>query len=668
MATTLLTAAFLVLLLGPQALARRQSLGKLPRFQHSMEIFGGHLCVFGGKSTTTGVSLSDFLLDYRCVDVTKSIDQANPQWRRQSSASRFAMPPLAQQSSVYDRENHIIVPYGGQTPDTFSKANHLAVYCTQFEAWGASNIVDIDPRRYLHTAVLQQVSGDMIIFGGASDETTNHQDSSRWLNVNRMVLDKPKHAAHAAALGVRGEGEIAVGTIITDYGDDTPDAINKLVQHSSVLVNDTQMVVLGGNIYDSKENKAVNLLFDLVHIYDVDRMEWSTRNCSGDVPPARSAFTASLRGSSIYIYGGVNVTGWSQLFGDLYALDTNTWRWSKLPTPNAPAPRYAHQMKTLGHYLIITNGYINTGKDTYSGDEDIYFYDLNKQAFVRSYSPSGISKNELDTQWIVKASHKTKGILSICYILTIVVVLFAIYYLGSECRKSRFASSAARPRDRRGSARENIRTMVGTYTENLRGSTYFFESKRVDDQHRASHDTDKVTLFLPTGVSRKYFAKGTVTDSTPSGSRAADGVSRGRSQSVSEGTSTVIDSEITPPERRRSNHALPENMRHTRVIDSTANDTPYVSRKLTLSAHIPAYRARRGSEGPTVRFSEYTSDDVINVSDHEDAGYDSPTPSSVSLDRQLELSVIAERGEDNVENGGDNDDSGAGLRVINYEQ
>ncbi|KAJ2111189.1 hypothetical protein IW146_005538 [Coemansia sp. RSA 922] len=209
------------------------------------------------------------------------------------------------------------------------------------------------------------------------------------------------------------------------------------------------MLVLGGNVYDSVANKAVNLLF-----------------------------------------------------GDLYKLDTDTWKWSKLPTPNAPAPRYAHQMKTLGHHLVVTHGYINTGKDKYSGDEDIYFYDLDKQAFVSSYSPSGIAKSELDTQWIVGASHKTKGILAICYILTLVVVLFAFYYLVSESRKSRFASSAARPRDRRGSARENIRTMVETYTENLRGSTYFFESKRADER-RASHDTDKVTLFLPTGVGRK---------------------------------------------------------------------------------------------------------------------------------------------------------------------
>ncbi|KAJ2334045.1 hypothetical protein GGH92_008434, partial [Coemansia sp. RSA 2673] len=551
------------------------------------------------------------------------------------------------------------------TPDTFSKANHLAVFCTKFEAWGASNIVDNDPRRYLHTAVLQVASGDMIIFGGASDATTNHQDNGRWLNVNRMVLDQPRHGIHAASRGIGNERKIAVGTIITDNGDDTPAAINKIVQHSSVLLNDTQMVVLGGNVYDSVANKAVNLLFDSVHIYDVDRMKWSTKNCTGDIPPPRSAFSASLRDRSIYIYGGVNVTGWSQLFGDLYKLDTDTWKWSKLPTPNAPAPRYAHQMKTLGHYLVVTHGYINTGKDKYSGDEDIYFYDLDKQAFVSSYSPSGIAKSELDTQWIVGASHKTKGILAICYILTLVVVLFAFYYLASECRKSRFASSAARPRDRRGSARENIRTMVETYTENLRGSTYFFESKRTDER-RASHDTDKATLFSPTGVGRKSFSKSaTATESTPSASRAADSNGRGRSQSVSEGTSTVIDSEITPPERRRSNYALPENMRHTRVIDNTANDTPYVSRKLTLSAHIPAYRARRGSEGPTVRFSEYTSDDVINVSDHEDVGLHSPTPSSVSLDRQLELSAIAEYMEDDVEYDENTNDNGAGLRVIN---
>ncbi|KAJ2334272.1 hypothetical protein GGH92_008369, partial [Coemansia sp. RSA 2673] len=535
----------LVVLLAGSSVLASESLALIPRFQHSMEIINGQLCVFGGKSTSTGTDLSDFLLDYRCVDITKSVDQASPKWKRQSSASRFAMPPLAQQSSVYNRANHIVVPYGGQTPNTFSKANHLAVYCTQFEAWGASNIVDVDPRRYLHTSVLQEKSGDMIIFGGASDETTNHQDSTRWLSVNRMVLDMPRHGAHTMSLGIDSEENIAVGSIITDDGDSTPAAINKVVQHSSVLVNDTQMVVLGGNVYNSTAKEAVNLLFDTAYVYDVDMMTWSTRNCTGDIPPPRSAFSASLHGSSIYMYGGVNVTGWEQLFGDLYALDTVSWRWSKLPTPNAPVPRYAHQMKTLGHYLAITHGYIHIANSTYSGDKDIYFYDLDQQAFVKSYSPSGISAYEMDAQWLVKAKGKTKGVLAACYLLTITVFFFALYYLIGECRKLLFSRSSSGPHTRRGSTRENIRSMVETYTENLRGSTYFFEPKRTTvvrtgDDRRGSHDTDRFTLFSPTGVGRKSFSKG-AGDGTSPVARTADGNSRGRSQSVSEGTSTVID-------------------------------------------------------------------------------------------------------------------------------
>ncbi|KAI8320919.1 hypothetical protein GQ54DRAFT_312279, partial [Martensiomyces pterosporus] len=99
------------------------------------------------------------------------------------------MPPLAQHTSVYDRHNHIVVPYGGQTPTNFSRVNSLAVYCTQFQAWGASTVVNSAPKRYLHTAVLQESSGDMIIYGGASDATTDNQDMARWTGVYCMVLD-----------------------------------------------------------------------------------------------------------------------------------------------------------------------------------------------------------------------------------------------------------------------------------------------------------------------------------------------------------------------------------------------------------------------------------------------------------------------------------------------
>ncbi|KAJ2845476.1 Leucine-zipper-like transcriptional regulator 1, partial [Coemansia brasiliensis] len=388
----------------------KHELPKTPRFQHTMEIFNGQMCVFGGKGPGIDTNLTSFVLDYQCVDITKSINQANPKWRLQSSASQFAMPPLAQHTTVYNRYNHVIVPFGGQSPVGFSKAINLAVYCTLFQAWGASNVVDRDARRYVHTSVLQEKSGDMVIFGGASDDTTAGGDSqgSRWLQVNRLILDNERHNANQRQLGNPVANNTKLGMILHDNGDSTPSNISGVIHHSSVLLNDTQMVVLGGDVYDGKA--AVMQPFNAVYIYDIDTMKWRKQKCTGDVPPSRCVFSASEHKQNIYIFGGVNVTTWSDFYNDLYALDTLTWTWRKMPAPNAPAPRYAHQMKTLGDYLVITHGYIQHANGTYGGDPDIYFYDLNKKTFVSKYSPDGISKKELDVEWREQRTGKTNAI------------------------------------------------------------------------------------------------------------------------------------------------------------------------------------------------------------------------------------------------------------------
>ncbi|KAJ2594761.1 Leucine-zipper-like transcriptional regulator 1, partial [Coemansia sp. RSA 1721] len=640
-------------------LAAAKSVPLVPRFQHSMEIFAGQLCVFGGKSTTVGVSLSDFLLDYRCVDVTNRIDQKRPNWKLQSSASRFAMPPIAQHSSVYDRANHIIVPYGGQVPSTFSQANHLAVYCSQFQAWGTSNIVDADPRRYVHTAVLQEKSSDMIIFGGASDETTDNSQNPRWRNVNRMVLDSFRHQSHMQSLGYNDDIHVnsSVGAIITDDGDATPDAIDGVIQHASILMNDTQMVVLGGNTYNAKADKAENLSFKTVYIYDIDKMKWYTRECDGQIPLPRSVFAASRYKNFIYIHAGVNVTDWATFFADLYELDTITWRWRKMPTPNAPIPRYAHQMETLGHYLIITHGYVSNGTG-YSGDENIYFYDLTKEAFVDEYSPKGISNNELDIQWLAKTTQSTKGILAVCYILTLFVFFAALYYFVKEITEK---IKKQRPVAQRNAASSGIRSKVVSYAGSWRGSAYLFDTKRsktLGEERRASHDTDGVTLvYSAAGAGRRQSATRT---------RKSDSGGRIRSHSVSEGTSTVIDSEMTPLEMRSNNGVLPENMRHTRVLDDAPANEPYVARRLTLSQRVPGYRARRPSEGPTVRFSDYIpennpidDEEYDDVMEQQYLDIDQSSLSSISIDRQFELSAIAEHSDEQSSIGGGNDEDAA---------
>ncbi|KAJ2671366.1 Transcription factor spt20 [Coemansia spiralis] len=610
------------------------------------------------------------VLQQECVDVTKAINQASPAWKQQKSASRFAMPPLAQQSSVYDRINRIIVPYGGQSPSTFSQANHLAVYSTQYQAWGASNIVDTDPRRYLHTAVIQESSGDMVIFGGASDSTTVGGNGTRWLNVNRMVLDSIRHAEKAKVLGhsTQSNNSIAVGNILTDSGDATPELIMGLVQHSSVLVNDTLMIVLGGNIYNKSKNEAVNLPFDKIYIYNIDTMKWNTVACSGDIPPERSAFSASLYEDSIYIYGGVNVSGWSQLFGDLYKLDMLTWTWTKLPTPNAPAPRYAHQMKTLGQYLIITNGYINIGGDNYTGDKDMYFYNLNARSFVSKYLPGNTTHTELDTEWAIWLTPATKAISGLCYVLTLIVFILALYYLTHEIQS--FLTRRAQPAARAPPGRDStIRSIVESYADNIISSAHRFEGKYikpVGDRRRSSHDVDGATLIsLFSGRKSSSMAKGAPTIVTTTNSaidpKSSSSRNRLRTQSVSDGTSTVVGSGNSLSDRRHSSGVL-ESIHRTGNMNAMLSETAPVRRKLTISAPVPTYRARRASDGPNIRFSHNVDEQMQNMRERQSESYDEIddydddyaalaedgcSQSSISsIGEHIELSVIDESPED----------------------
>ncbi|KAJ1933808.1 hypothetical protein FBU59_005906, partial [Linderina macrospora] len=313
-------------------------LAAVPRFHHKSEIVNGHLCVYGGKSNTTTTNLSDFLIDHRCVDITKEIDRTNPFWKKLRSSSQFTMPPLAQHSSVYDRVNHVIVPYGGQTATGFSAVNRVSVFCSMYQAWGASTYVDSEPRRYTHTAVLQERSGDMIIFGGTSDSTTNGQAFARWPNPVRMVLDGHRHAKYARAIN-GNSSYVSASTILKDDGDAPPKDVENINQHAAVIFNDRDMVVVGGSVWDNSLAASSNVPMDKAFVYNVDSHTWSTHKCSGDIPSARGAMPASRYKDSLFIFGGVNILTWDTPYNDLFMLNTTSWVWRKMPTPGAPAAR-----------------------------------------------------------------------------------------------------------------------------------------------------------------------------------------------------------------------------------------------------------------------------------------------------------------------------------------
>ncbi|KAJ1964566.1 hypothetical protein GGI12_001342 [Dipsacomyces acuminosporus] len=571
------------------------------------------------------------------------------------------MPALAQHSSVYDRINRIVVPYGGQTPAGFSKTNNLAIYSAQFEAWGASTAVNSALKRYLHTAVIQEKSGDMIIYGGTSDTTTDSQGVGRWNGTYRMVLDVDRHMKHAAALG-RATAKVTVGQIITDNDTHIPDTIAGVVQHSSVLVDDRQMVVMGGNTNKKSQFKYDDIPFASVYIYDVDTQKWSTQKCNGKIPYPRSEFSASLYKDSIFIFGGINPGDWTKPFNDLYQLNTTTWTWTDKSTASAPPPRYAHRAKTLGHYLIITHGFLAGD----IGDPEIYFYDILKGEFVDSYSPKGITRRDLDIQWAAPISPGTKGVLSLALLLLAVAVSISLYYLGVEVWY--VASKKPRARAAGISARNHIRSRVMSYADNIRGSAYYQEAAKersLDEQRAHGEGLDMATVASQTR-NRKL--------SNPIKSVLAAseslGASRSRHQTASEGTSTVISGDRAGRGNTGSQVA-DEGMRHTRILDEVSSDSPYLVRRLTISSHIPTYTAPRMSRvGSDVLVGEPEfadeSGDLNRLSAVNSDGY--PMLSSVGLsmigEEDEEEILLAPRGETHLSHRASVDSA---LKVVNQE-
>ncbi|KAJ1927617.1 hypothetical protein FBU59_007205, partial [Linderina macrospora] len=238
-----------------------------------------------------------------------------------------------------------------------------------------------------------------------------------------------------------------------------------------------------------------------------------------------------------------------------------------MPTPGAPAARYAHDMKTLGHYLIVTNGYLGD-----RGDAGIYFYDIQREAFVDKYSPNGISRVEMDVNWYEKTTAKTRGVMGIQVAFVAVAGLLALYYLIRECWKfvAKRPRANSRVNARANAARDRLRSMVKSYAEGSRNSDYYPNDEYVEDEK---------TTIMGRAV-------------RPSADASRPGSTIGPLGTVT----SPIDKILRRPRTGRDTMSVASNnMRHTRVIDDSDSNEPYLVRKLTLSERGPMFRARRNT-------------------------------------------------------------------------
>ncbi|KAK8916807.1 Nitrile-specifier protein 3 [Platanthera zijinensis] len=83
---------------------------------------------------------------------------------------------------------------------------------------------------------------------------------------------------------------------------------------------------------------------DDVHAFDLAREEWSTVDASGKKPSPRSVFSVAGIGRHVLIYGGeidpsdLGHLGAGQFGGEVYALDTESYSWSRVDDGAAPHP------------------------------------------------------------------------------------------------------------------------------------------------------------------------------------------------------------------------------------------------------------------------------------------------------------------------------------------
>lgn len=78
--------------------------------------------------------------------------------------------------------------------------------------------------------------------------------------------------------------------------------------------------------------------------FNVDTMQWSHPETTGDAPPPLRAHSATAVDKRIFVFGGGSGTNY---FNDLYILDTSSRHWTKIKYPHVPdgklpIPRRAH--------------------------------------------------------------------------------------------------------------------------------------------------------------------------------------------------------------------------------------------------------------------------------------------------------------------------------------
>lgn len=90
-----------------------------------------------------------------------------------------------------------------------------------------------------------------------------------------------------------------------------------------------------------------------LEIFDLTTHEWKKQETTGKVPRMGQGSFFAVTGDTLYTYGGVNDENY---FDDLYQLDLQMFKWTKLPNLGGPSPKAFGGMVVYHESLIMIGG------------------------------------------------------------------------------------------------------------------------------------------------------------------------------------------------------------------------------------------------------------------------------------------------------------------------
>eukprot|EP00961_Rhodomonas_salina_P019786 266432-Rhodomonas_salina.1 len=332
-----------------------------------MAVVANRVYVFGGVGST-----QENLDDLHVLDVEAGL------WTDLTPISRGPEWPLPTALMGIASVGDLIYVFGGRQ---VNDSNALHVFSASNSTWASlSEVAGGDapaPRSGLAMAAVDHI---LYVFGGQSArevadgfELTTLGDLHRFDTHARTWMapvEKPETTARTSF------AMTAVGTTLYAFGGN--DASGRLGDLQQMASDTTLWTALNGSVAGDKPDAKATMGMAVVesvlyvfggvvgaapsidlHAFDAQSLRWRnlTDAASGDAPSARSGMGMAAVASSLYVFGGLTLSGF---VNDVYLLETTGMIWSNLTggvNGLPPSPRDAFGIATVGSSIYVFGGY-----------------------------------------------------------------------------------------------------------------------------------------------------------------------------------------------------------------------------------------------------------------------------------------------------------------------